>query len=63
MTKKVMVRLQVEFETRDEATANASINRIPGDLKHSIQEGKMGHVMTGIVVSSVSVVIKEKVIL
>ena len=62
MTKQVMVKLQVEFETRDEATANASIHRIPGDLKHTIQEGKMGHAMTGVIVGSVSVVINEKVI-
>jgi hypothetical protein len=60
MTKKVTLKLEVEFETRDEATANAAIIRLRGELAHSIQEGKMGHNMTGVIPGSVGVRIVDQ---
>lgn len=59
MTKVTMV-IDVEYETRDSATANASVARITGDLRHQIEEGKMGHAMTGVVPGSVRVEIVKK---
>ena len=52
--------INVEYETRDEATANATVLRIPGDLKFQIEEGKLGHYMTGVVPGSVRIEIAKK---
>lgn len=57
---QVKLLIQVEFETKDEATANACIARIPGELQHQILEGKMGHAMTGVRPGSVRAEIAKK---
>ena len=60
MVTRVKVQIQVEFETRDEQAANSCVVRIGGDLKHVIQEGKMGHAMTGVIPGSVQIEILNK---
>ena len=59
---KVTVVINVEYKTRDEATANVTLARIPAELQHQIQEGKTGHAMTGVVPGSVRVEILSKYI-
>jgi hypothetical protein len=56
----VRALLEVEYETRDETSANATLMRIPGDLQIAIQEGRMGHAMTGVTPGSVRVHIVER---
>ena len=62
MPKKVKVTIVAEFVAQDEKSANAAIQRIPGDLQISIEHGKMGHGYTGVIPRSVRVALVEKAI-
>jgi hypothetical protein len=37
---KVTVVINVEYKTRDEATANATLARIPAELQHQSRKGR-----------------------
>jgi len=41
-------------------SSKASLARLPGEIQHSIQEGKMGHQLTGVVPGSDVIQILEK---
>jgi hypothetical protein len=59
---KVLISLQVEYETNDDNSARASIIRIQGDLTHSIQSGAGTGLPTGVIRESVKVKVVSKTI-
>jgi hypothetical protein len=52
---RVVMTLEVEFETKDYNSARASSTRLPGDVHYAIQHGKLG-TMTGVVPGTVKVI-------
>ena len=57
---KLTATIEVEFETTGEPQARAAVNRIQGDLSHSIEHGQMGSSMTGVVPGTARVNIRNK---
>jgi hypothetical protein len=61
MAQRVRLKLQVEFIARDEAAANGSILRLPGELATSVEYGRLGtRALTGVLQGSVQVEVLEK---
>ena len=60
MPVRVEMRVHVQFEARDDMAAKAAVMRIPGDLKVSIEYGKLGGAFTGVTAGSAVVDIVEK---
>ena len=62
MPVSVRVRIIAEFQARDEIAANSVIQRIPGDLQLSIEEGRLGHAYTGVTPRSARVQVVESAV-
>jgi hypothetical protein len=58
---KVTAKIDVELETRDEATAKAALVRMQG-IASFLEQGSMGSSMTGVIPGSAKVHVSEKTI-